>query len=40
VLRRIALHLLQRETTARCGVKAKRLKAAWSEDYLLKVLAG
>jgi predicted transposase YbfD/YdcC len=40
VLRRIALHLLQRESTARCGVKAKRLKAGWSEDYLLKVLVG
>ena len=38
VLRRLALNLLQREGTHRHGVQAKRLKAAWDTDYLLKVL--
>ena len=38
LLRRIALNLLRREKTSRVEVKAKRLKAGWSETYLLKVL--
>ena len=37
-LRRMALNLLKRETTAKVGIKAKRLKAGWNPDYLLKVL--
>jgi predicted transposase YbfD/YdcC len=39
VLRHIALNLLQHETSAKCGIKAKRLKAGWNEVYLLKVLS-
>lgn len=40
VLRHIALNLLKHETTAKMGLKAKRLKAGWDTDYLLKVLLG
>lgn len=39
VLRRLALHLLRQETTAKVGTKAKRLKAGWDHAYLLKILA-
>ena len=38
VLRRFALNLLKREKTYKHGMQAKRLKAAWDTDYLLKVL--
>jgi hypothetical protein len=37
-LRRIALMLLKHEKTAKGGIAAKRLRAGWDRDYLLKVL--
>lgn len=40
VLRRIALNLLRREETAKCSIRAKRLKAGWDHHYLLRVLTG
>jgi len=40
LLRKIALNLLKNEKTCKRGLAAKRLKAGWSHDYMLKVLQG
>lgn len=40
LLRRTALSLLKNKTTAKLGVKNKRLRAGWNETYLEKVLFG
>lgn len=37
-LRRLALNLLRRDKSEKCGIQIKRLKAALDESYLLKVL--
>jgi predicted transposase YbfD/YdcC len=38
LVRRLANSLLQQEKTARVGIQNKRLKAARSTEYLLKVI--
>ncbi len=39
VIRQIALNLLKQEKTAKGGIQAKRLQAAWDTDYLLKIIS-
>lgn len=38
ILNRIALNLLQQDNSSKRGIKGKRLKAAWDQPYLLKLL--
>jgi predicted transposase YbfD/YdcC len=39
IARHIAINKLKNETSLKRGIKAKRKKAGWSDQYLLKVLA-
>ncbi len=38
LLRRIALNLVKNNKSIKVGVKTKRLRAGWDEQYLLNVL--
>jgi predicted transposase YbfD/YdcC len=38
ILNKIALNLLKNETSAKQGIRGKRLKAAYDQNYLIKVL--
>lgn len=40
LLNKMAINLVKRETTAKVGIKNKRLKAVWSESYLSTILMG
>ncbi|MBS3933988.1 MAG: ISAs1 family transposase, partial [Truepera sp.] len=37
-LRHLAVSLLKRDKTVKAGVEAKRLRAGWDRNYLLKLL--
>ena len=39
VIRRMALNLLKQESSLKVGIAAKRKRAGWDQNYLLKVLA-
>ena len=39
-LRRMAVNLLKQEKSAKGGIHAKRMQAAWDDEYLVKVLSG
>ncbi len=39
LIRHIAVNLLRQDTSVKVGLKAKRLKAGWDNDYLSRILA-
>jgi predicted transposase YbfD/YdcC len=39
VIRHMALNLLRQDSSSKVGIKAKRLKAAWDNDYLAHILS-
>ncbi|SFM14156.1 ISAs1 family transposase [Nitrosomonas communis] len=39
VIRHIALNLIKAEKTSKVGIKTKRLKAGWDNEYLRRVIA-
>lgn len=39
LMRHVALNLLRQDTSAKGGIKNRRLRAGWDNDYLLQILA-
>ena len=39
LIRHVALNLLRQDSSTKAGIKARRLKAGWDNDYLLELLA-
>ncbi|MFQ3616292.1 MAG: transposase family protein [Cyanobacteriota bacterium] len=39
LIRHVALNLLRQDTSAKGGIKARRLKAGWDNAYLSRILA-
>ena len=39
ILRRMAMNLLRQDKSVKVGIEAKRKRAGWDENYLLKILA-
>jgi len=40
IMRHIVMNLIKTEGSSKVGMKTKRLKAGWDENYLLKILSG
>ena len=40
IIRHMAINLLKQETTHKRGLKGKRLKAGWSDNYMEKIFFG
>jgi len=40
VVRHMALNLIKADTSSKTGIKTRRLKAGWDNDYLGKLLMG
>ena len=39
IIRKMSLNLLKQDKSLKIGIRAKRLKCGWDQDYLLHVLS-
>ena len=39
IMKRIALNMISKDKSSKVGIKAKRKKAGWSNDYLKKIIS-